>query len=283
MDLALPAASALLAAHTATGGLPGFIPFAIATLGAYAAITSSYVYNDYCDVDVDKVGMPDRPLPSAMIGRSMALAYSGVLFLLAAGAALYLNIESLVLLVASTAVISVYSLYAKRRTPLSWALVGLAFGLVPIGVWLAISPSGILKAGPGLHPASLILGGMICITDWGFTNCDASRDVVGDREKGIPTTPAVYGISATSKLVAAFWAVGVALSIWLWSSAHLGLIYLIVAALSGLWILLKARDFIRNPTARQGETMFYQAANYRAALFAAMIIDILLGAAMMYA
>jgi len=213
MDIALPGAAALVAAYATSGGLPAAFPFAIATLGAYFAITSSYVYNDCCDVDVDAVGMPGRPLPSSQVTRSAALAYSALLFGIAAAVAFYLNPESLVALIAATLVMVLYSKAAKRTTPFSWALVGLSFGIVPVGVWLAMAPAGVLKDGPGLHAGAVILGAIICITDWGFTNCDASRDVAGDRREGIPTFPVTYGIPRTAKPVAAAWVVGVILSI----------------------------------------------------------------------
>lgn len=280
MDLALPAAAALLSAYTSTGGLPALWPFVVATAGAYCAITSSYVFNDYVDVEVDRVGMPSRPLPSSRVSRVEAGAYAVFLFLVSAAAALYLNPESFVVLIFATVIITVYSTWAKRSTPFSWIPVGLAFGLVPVGVWLAISPAGFLKSGPGLHLAALILGAMICITDWGFTNCDASRDIKSDRKKGIPTTPATYGITATSRIVAIFWAAGVALSLGLGMSAGLGLIYFTAALLAGAWIMANALDFVRNPTPLRGEQLFYQSANYRAALFAALIADILLASFM---
>ena len=192
MDLAMPAAAALLAVYAVEGSLPPLLPFIIASIGAYCAITSSYVYNDCCDIDVDSIAMPDRPLPSAQLSRKEAQLWSLFLFMVAAAVALYLNPESFVVLAAATLLITIYSTWAKRNTPFSWIFVGLSFGLVPLGVWLAFEPAGLLKAGPGLHPAGLILAAMIGITDWGFTNCDASRDVAGDKEKGIPTTPATY-------------------------------------------------------------------------------------------
>ncbi len=181
-----------------------------------AAITSSYVYNDCCDIDVDSIAMPDRPLPSAMLSKREAQLWSLFLFLVAAAIALYLNPESFVILLAATLLITIYSAWAKRNTPFSWIFVGLSFGLVPLGVWLALEPAGLLKAGPGLHPAALILAAMIVITDWGFTNCDASRDVAGDKEKGIPTTPATYGIAATAKMVAPFGS-SASFSPWPWA------------------------------------------------------------------
>jgi len=141
-----------------------------------------------------------------------------------------------------------------------------------------MEPAGALKAGSGLHPASLILAAMICITDWGFTNCDASRDVAGDRDKGIPTTPATYGIAATAKMVAFFWLVGILLSIALGLYAGLGWLYLAAACVAGGWLLRQNLDFVRNPTAKRGDRLFYQSANYRAVLFAAIIVDVLLRA-----
>jgi len=278
MDIALPGATALLAAYATAGGLPSAFPFVIATLGAYFAITSSYVYNDCCDVDVDAVGMPNRPLPSSAVARSSALAYSALLFGLAAAVALYLNPESLVALIAATLLMAVYSKAAKRTTPFSWTFVGLAYGIVPVGVWLAMAPAGFLKAGPGLHLGALVLGAMICITDWGFTNCDASRDVEGDRREGIPTFPVTFGIPKTAKLVAAAWVIGVALSLALGAVTGLGPIYFAAALAAGAWMIIQTVDFIRNPTAERGNSIFYQGANYRAVLFAALIIDVLLRA-----
>ena len=278
MDLAMPAAAALLAVWAVESALPPIMTFIIAAIGAYCAITSSYVYNDCCDIDVDRIGMPNRPLPSAQLSRKNAQLWSLILFLVAALVSLYLNLESFVVLVIATIFISIYSSWAKRNTPFSWLFVGLSYGLVPLGVWLAFEPAGLLSAGPGLHPAAVILAAMICITDWGFTNCDASRDVAGDREKGIPTTPATFGIAATAKIVTVFWIIGIALSIALGLAAHLGWLYLSAAAVAGIWLLLQNLDFMRHPTAKRGEELFYQSANYRAVLFSAIIIDVLLQA-----
>jgi 4-hydroxybenzoate polyprenyltransferase len=276
MDLAMPAASALLAVYAVEGVLPPLLPFLAAVIGAYCAITSSYVYNDCCDIDVDKIAMPNRPLPSAKLGKREAQAWSLFLFLTALAVALYLNLESFLTLIAATLLITIYSAWAKRNTPFSWIFVGLSFGLVPLGVWLAMEPAGLLKAGPGIHPAALVLSAMICITDWGFTNCDASRDVAGDKAEGIPTMPATFGIPTTARMVAVFWLIGVLLSLALGILADLGWLYLSVAVAAGGWQLWHTLDFVRHPTAKRGDRLFYQSANYRALLFAAIILDVLL-------
>ncbi len=77
-------------------------------------------------------------------------------------------------------------------------------------------------------------------------------------------------------MVALFWAVGIALSLAMGIFAGLGLIYMAAAALAGGWLLLQNVDFIRNPTAERGDWLFYQSANYRAVLFAALIADVLM-------
>ena len=282
MDIVMPAAAALLSAFVCRGALPALYPFILATIGAYCAITSSYVLNDCIDIDVDRIAMPDRPLPSEQLSRRHALAWSLLLFVFAAIIALYLNLESFVVLLVATLIITIYSTWAKRNTSFSWLFVGLAFGLVPFGVWLAISPLGILKDGPVLQVPSLILAFMICITDWGFTNCDASRDIDGDMEKGIPTLPATYGIPATSKVVAIFWLIGVLFSLALGISSGLDALYLVVAFTAGAWMLIQTLDFMRKSTGMRGDQLFYQSANYRAVLFAALILDVLLRSTLPY-
>ena len=98
MDLTLPASSAILASYLATGGLPEFLPFLIAVIGGFAAITSSYVFNDCCDIDIDTINLPDRPLPSSRVSKNSALAYALFLLGVAGAAAAYLNPESLFVL-----------------------------------------------------------------------------------------------------------------------------------------------------------------------------------------
>ncbi|NLH21497.1 MAG: ubiquinone biosynthesis protein UbiA, partial [Methanothrix sp.] len=83
---------------------------------------------------------------------------------------------------------------------------------------------------------------------------------------------------ATARMVAGFWIIGVGLSLALGLAANLGLLYLAAAALAGGWLLWQNLDFVRHPTAERGERLFYQSANYRAVLFAALITDVLLRA-----
>ncbi|MEM2924563.1 MAG: UbiA family prenyltransferase [Methanocellales archaeon] len=280
MDLALPAASGLLAAYFAypdaihsLGKLPDPFAFIIAVIGAYCAITSTYVFNDYCDVDIDSINLPNRPLPSAKMTKNQALYYSFLLLAIAASAAAYLNIESLVVLAIGVVVISIYSKWAKRHTFMSFFFVGVAYGTVPIGVWLAFDPTW---KGAFLPLPAIFLGLMICVTDWGFTLAGVSRDVAGDRRRGAPTMPVTFGVPFTSKFIMLCWIMGVIFSIIIFISARLGVVYLLGALASGIWMLTQCYDFVRNPTPERGGKLFLQGSRYRGVMFASLIIDVLL-------
>jgi len=278
MDLALPAASALLASYIAMGSLPALFPFIIAVIGGYAAITSSYVYNDCCDIDIDRINLPDRPMASSTLSQKQGLAYAGFLAVVASVAALYLNPESFVVLVIAVFTISVYSRFAKRSTFLSFVPVGIAYGLVPIGIWLAFDPAGILKGTDTtiLPLPAIFLGIMMCVTDWGFTLSGVARDVEGDRARGAPTFPVTYGVPVTSRFVAACWFVGIVSSIIIGWTAHLGPLFFLGAIFAGAWMLSQSFDFIRNPTPERGGRLFLQGSRYRGVMFCSLIIDVIL-------
>jgi 4-hydroxybenzoate polyprenyltransferase len=278
MDLTLPASSAILASYLATGGLPELLPFLIAVIGGFAAITSSYVFNDCCDIDIDAINLPGRPLPASRVSKSSALLYAGVLLLIAGAAALYLNPESLMVLIIAAATITIYSIFAKRNTFLSFLPVGISYGLVPIGVWLAFDPAGILKGSDGviLPLPAICFGLMMCVTDWAFTLGGVARDVEGDRLKGAPTMPVTFGIPFTARFVTFWWIIGVIASVIIGWSARLGPVFFAGALASGLWMLTQCFDFIRHPTPERGGALFLNGSNYRAIMFGSMILDVVL-------
>ena len=181
------------------------------------------------------------------------------------------------MLLIAVLVVTFYSYYAKRKTPLSFIPVGVAYGLVPIGVWLAFDPAGILKSNGGMLPLPAVLFGlMICITDWGFSLSGVCRDVEGDQKRGVHTTPVVYGIQFTSRFISVIWTAGVLLSLLIGITAGLGPLFLAVAAGAGAWVLVQCVDFVHNPLPERGGRLFLQGSRYRAVMFSSLIVDVLL-------
>jgi len=182
------------------------------------------------------------------------------------------------LLIAVTT-ISIYSIVAKRMTFLSFLPVGIVYGLVPIGIWLAFDPAGILKESVDsliLPIPAIFLGMMMCVTDWGFTLSGVARDVEGDRAKGAPTFPVTFGVPATSKFVTLCWVAGFVASIVIGWTAHLGPIFFAGAIFAGTWMLTQSFDFIKNPLPERGGRLFLQGSRYRSVLFVSLIVDVVL-------
>ncbi|MCK4233668.1 UbiA family prenyltransferase [candidate division WOR-3 bacterium] len=267
MDLTLPMVASFLAVYLLNMYSNPIILLKIllVTIGAFCAIVSSYVFNDFVDIDIDRVNLPKRPLPSKRLKPSAALIYSILLLGVSIVIFSFYSLLSVIVVITSTVIITSYSAYFKRKTPLSFIPVGIAYGLVPIGVWLAYGK---------LHLAGLLLAGMICATDWGFTLSGVSRDIAGDERRGAPTMPVVFGIPFTSRFVLVCWIIGIIFSIIIWRAASLGWVYISIALISGSWLLWMAFRFVRKPIPEAGGSFFIRAANYRSVLFIGLIVDI---------
>lgn len=276
MDITLPAGSALAASFAISGNLPRVLLLFLVVLGAYCATVSSYVANDVCDVDIDRVNLPGRAIPSGILQRTEAFFFSMLLFGLSLMIFFAINLYSGLTVILAFCLIAFYSAVLKRRTFLSFVPVGLAYGLVPIGVWFAIRDPE--NRAFGIAPVILLLGLMICITDWGFTLSGVCRDVRGDRERGAPTVPVRFGIPFTARLVFFFWLAGVLLSFTIWHASGFGWLSLYLAAslLGGGWMLYLSLLFVRNPKPEIGGALFLKASRYRGFLFLGMIGDIVL-------
>lgn len=117
---------------------------------------------------------------SAWTGAAIAL----VVFL---GAAALLNFLCLALAPLAVVPMVVYP-YGKRFTNFPQAILGLAQAMGPIGAWLAITGSWSWDA--------VILGLAVGIWIGGFDLIYACQDVETDREVGVKSVPARFGIPA---------------------------------------------------------------------------------------
>ena len=268
MTLTLAGVVVLLASYLTFNDFPDIFRFIFVVLATYFAVVGSYVFNDYCDVDIDKINFPNRAIPSSSLRPFDALIYSIFLYCLSLIIFLFLSIYSFIVVIISIFIISLYSKIFKRTTNFSFIPVGISYGLVPLGVWLSISEE--------ITIVPILFCLMICITDWGFTNSDASRDVVADKKKGAITFPVRFGIYNTTILIFICWMIGIGLSLWIGLVASLSQIYMLVSIAAGIWILLMCYNFSKNPKPEFGGNLFFQASKYRAIIFFTMMADIIL-------
>jgi 4-hydroxybenzoate polyprenyltransferase len=161
------------------------------TVAMAAARTAAMAFNRYIDRTID-VGNPrtaNRPIQSGSIdARSVlisAIAATGILAI----AAWMLDPLALLLFPGALALLVGYS-YTKRFTWMSHYVLGFTDGLAPMGAWVAVT--GSIFTVDDL-PAWLLL---TAVTLWigGFDVIYACQDVSFDREHGLHSIPARFGL-----------------------------------------------------------------------------------------
>ncbi len=161
------------------------------TTAMTAARTAAMAFNRYIDRKVD-VGNPrtaSRPIQSGAIDANVVLISAIAATAVLAFAAWMLDPLALILFPGALLLLVGYS-YTKRFTWLCHYILGFTDGLAPIGAWVAVR--GSLFTVDDL-PAWLLLG---AVTLWigGFDVIYACQDIDFDREHGLHSIPARFGI-----------------------------------------------------------------------------------------
>jgi geranylgeranylglycerol-phosphate geranylgeranyltransferase len=184
--------AALLGYIIATGTLT---PFALILLPIVTAITAGgNVFNDLCDLEIDRINRPDRPLPSGRVTPRTAGALAGALF--AAGLVLTVpcGLPCIIIAVANSLILVAYARSLKRTVFLGNAAVSyLSASIYPFGGALAGIPAMVL---------TLPLAGITFLAMLSRELLKDAEDVPGDSVAGARTVPIVYGVKRT--VVAAY-------------------------------------------------------------------------------
>jgi 4-hydroxybenzoate polyprenyltransferase len=228
---ALPFAylSALVAMR---GGGIRWLDLGLITVAMVGARTFAMAANRAIDrhIDARNPRTAGRELVTGAV--SVATAWTGAAVALAVFAAAAALLNPLCLLLAPLAVVPlvVYP-YAKRFTDWPHAILGVAQLVGPVGAWLAVTGT---FAGSG--PA-WVLGAAVGLWIGGFDLIYACQDAAVDREIGVRSVPARYGVASALKMSSVAHVVTFGLFIWFGDAVGLG----------GLWqigLLLTAVAFI---------------------------------------
>ncbi|WP_031511287.1 menaquinone biosynthesis prenyltransferase MqnP [Streptomyces megasporus] len=138
---------------------------------------------------------------------SVRTAWTGALVALAVflGAAALLNPLCLVLAPLAVVPMVVYP-YGKRFTDFPHAILGLAQAIGPVGAWLAVTGAWSWEA--------VVLGLAVGVWIGGFDLIYACQDVATDRETGVRSVPARFGVAGALYGARAGHVVTVALLAW---------------------------------------------------------------------
>jgi 4-hydroxybenzoate polyprenyltransferase len=227
---ALPFAylGALVAMALAAGGGVNWLDLILVTVAMVGARTFAMAANRIIDrhIDARNPRTARRELVTGVV--SLRTAWTGAavalgVFLVSAAA---LNPLCLMLAPLALVPLVVYP-YGKRFTTWPHGILALAQLIGPTGAWL-----GVTGTMTGSGPA-WVLGAAVGLWIGGFDLIYACQDVDVDREIGVRSVPARYGVRFALRLSAAVHVVTFALFVWFGALVGLGWLWWIGLALAG--------------------------------------------------
>jgi len=241
---------ALLGAILAADGLPDGRTLFWILVAMVGARSAAMAFNRLVDREFDRQNprTRDRALPAGRVSPGYVRAFvliSATLFLVAAA---MLNRLTLRLAPVALASILLYS-YTKRFTAYSHLVLGWCLAIAPTGAWIAVR--GALD---DWLPLAVSLAVMMWVA--GFDVIYACQDVDFDRQVGLRSLPARFGLRRALWIARGFHAVAFASLVWAFRLA--GLRWLGgVGLVATLWLLIRQHRLVRpDDLSRVNEAFF---------------------------
>lgn len=259
----------------AAGGLPPADLVLWTLLGGTAAAGSANVFNSVLDADIDSSMRRTRRRPMALgqVTRPRAFAFGVVLGVIAAlvlgfGANWF---SAALALVANAYYVFVYTLALKRRTSQNIVWGGIAGCFPPLIGWTAVTGS---VAWP---PIVLFL--IVFFWTPPHTWALAFRYREDYKAAHVPMLPVVMEPAPVSWRILIYTVITVAVSLLLWPVAGTGWLYPVVAALSGVVMIVESVQLLRRALAGKVDAdlkpmrLFHLSNSYLAIVFIAAALD----------
>ncbi|MDD1669079.1 MAG: geranylgeranylglycerol-phosphate geranylgeranyltransferase [Methanomicrobiales archaeon] len=179
--------AALLGYIVATGTLD---PFSLLLLPIVFSITAAgNIFNDLCDMEIDRINRPDRPLPSGRVTPRAAGTLAACLFSAGLVLAIPAGLACVIIAVANSLLLLFYA-RALKRTAL-WGNVAVSY------LSASIYPFGGALAGIAGLERTLPLAGITFLAMLARELLKDAEDVKGDSAAGARTVPILLGVKKT--------------------------------------------------------------------------------------
>jgi len=237
--------------------------------GTLASMGSSAL-NHYYDRDIDSLmsRTSKRPIPSGRMKASSALAY-GLTMSIASVVMAYFMLNPIVAAFIGLGIffyVIIYTAWLKRSNASNIVIGGFAGSCASYAGWAAATGS--------LDLLGFLVGLLVFIWTPSHFWCLAIKSKEEYASARIPMLPVLVGESAAAKYVLANTLVLVPYSIMLYFFG-LGLLYLIIASISGAMMLAYNFKLIKNPSKDIAWKAYKVSSPYLAIIFLALMFDAL--------
>ena len=170
-------------AAAVTKGLQLNLDILLAAVSTALITIGANVINDICDVIIDKINKPGRPLPAGKLSRREALLYFGVVYILGWILAAWINISMFFIAFSVSILLIFYSLKFKRTILLGNLIVSFTTAMAFIYGGLAVN-----RIQATIFPAIFAF-----LFHFGREIIKDLQDVHGDQQAGAITFPVKFG------------------------------------------------------------------------------------------
>ncbi len=250
--------------------LPSLHDLIFITLAMIGARTAAMSLNRLIDRRIDAANprTAGRALPRGLLSPGTVWLYTALSLLLLAIAAYNLSSLAFRLFPVAVAALTFYS-YTKRFTWLCHLFLGATLALAPLGAWIAVTGAFALPA--------VILAAAVALWVAGFDIIYACDDYDFDRQTGIFSIPARYGIAAGLKIAAAFHLLAAGLFIATGHLLSLGPLYWLGVGAAALLLWWQHRLITPADLSRAGVAFFNLNGSLSLVMLVATFLDIVGG------
>jgi protoheme IX farnesyltransferase len=239
-------------------------------LGGTMAAGAANAINCYLDRDIDLLMTRTRrrPLPAHEVNSEDALVFGLILGVIAFAVMAFTTnlVAAFLTLLAMAFYVVIYTLLLKRSTPQNIVLGGAAGALPPVIGWAAVT-------GDISLPALVLFAIVFYWTPPHFwaLSLRLRRDY---EAAGVPMLPVTHGVRETTRQIALYSVLMVALTLVFFAVGRMGLVFLGGALILGGMFLLQALTMWREGTDVRAVRLYKFSITYLTALFALMILDV---------
>jgi protoheme IX farnesyltransferase len=239
-------------------------------VGGTLAAGAANAINCYLDRDIDEIMVRTRrrPLPAHQVAPVDGLMFGLVLTVVSFGIlAVTTNLVAAFLtLLAVGFYVVVYTMLLKRSTPQNIVLGGAAGALPPVIGWAAVT-------GDITLPALLLFAIVFYWTPPHFWAL--SLRIRGDyAAANVPMLPVTHGVAETTRQIALYSVLMVALTLVFFAVARMGLVFLAGTLALGAMFLAQAFLMWRDGTDARAVRLYKFSITYLTGLFALIVLDV---------